>query len=1386
MSDIRRLIDSDSPNDWNLAVRQPELNGEDIDYLLGKMFAEARNNSWHGITATPERVGMRRPKVLPSCSALFHHPAFTPEHLHQMISIRHDKRPGEYGNGEKTTEATYRSPVMGFFESQGLPENEKFDEHAIHLMLDEHQDWFTGPHEVRQLVEHKNFKPSHMGRLLDLVNQRSGLGDAARRHPLDSSLSAGAPVSYGFGEIPYLKPFFDRNPDLPASYLDDWLDFALKNQHVIGTSHLVEQLAYHKSLTDAQFQKLITSDHPRRDALKNRQMSDSQLRAFLNDPRFQDATERSDWGKYRAQSEAIDNQEKLSPEIAELASRHPMRMVRTAVARHPSTPQHVLARLLEHEVGIEKHIISNPSTTPEMLHEVAKKFLRQLDELPVDFQMGTLNSLIDNPKTPSGAISMLIDPEGKLYGQKHKMLWDSVRQRVVKEAASLTPEQQLELATDRSHLVAKPLVMRDDVTPEALRVVFSTPRKGLNRVVPRDEILRRHPEVLTSQQLMDWFNEESAAGELVSYDRDALRAGISHRNMPPHVVDRLLTDENFDLRLMAAHSPHVKGEKLFETIHDPLHDDNEWADVLSANPNVDADLITSVALSHHNPVVRGAALRHPLATPELMRHVPYKDEPFEVIDGILKNPNAPGDLIDKIALDPATGSARYEALAHHAISDDALQKLISGPEAEFDPTLAMEANKHFIRRHPDMQFDPTMRARVRFGVGKLRRIRDLIWEHDPVKGEAPPNKLPPGDWSAGRVASGNISAKKLQQVIDSVPELHFNISETKWDGAQRHNAEPSNVTQINLTDDHVRKMKQAGVYNTFLSMMEVSEQSSHPVQPGATLGWVRWTGTPMLPVIAKTPAPAGDWAQKHQAKAGIHVDEIQSDFGQNWIKMARAQAEEAGEDADEAERQAAAKWPEDHQKAISGILFGGRHPNEVIGEAFMEHCRSQGWHETPIHIHDVSTKAPLSGMEETKKLPGHMQFTYRDLPKKLGMKADKYGKLPTQSNPTLKDKATWSDKIRKMESWLVERGELGDPLAQLGLSGAVERQLVALQGAGQSRPDPAMLREALVRLEDIPAAVVSVTGVDPKLLANISSLTKAEPEPTPERPPGHIAPLTRSAEEVAAAVKRAFHMGRVQGVYLGGKHSAGSMLATDPKEHTVWYLKPGSGGQSPAAGVQEEIASQARREAGFWHIAATWGLENYLPRAEVIVMDGHDWAALRFLDRGWKNFDDVNRQHPALAAMALERLRRAGILHRWAVLDWVCGNTDRHGGNLMLGPAGGVKLIDHGGAFAGPSFNPGRDPKSFVPFYLRYRIARWSQVPPEEKLASMAQLGAAQDDELRRWVQNLDVDRVIAICRKDGLNHEPPAARLRQIQHLAATVPGGQLHAAINRLWAGV
>ncbi len=303
---------------------------------------------------------------------------------------------------------------------------------------------------------------------------------------------------------------------------------------------------------------------------------------------------------------------------------------------------------------------------------------------------------------------------------------------------------------------------------------------------------------------------------------------------------------------------------------------------------------------------------------------------------------------------------------------------------------------------------------VGFGTGKLRQLRDLIT----AKGQdsMPPKELPPGDWKAFRDEKGNISVKKIDEFIEQQPKTKYGVSEGSWGGAQRHSREKSYVFQLNLSTDQVKKLKDAGVWETFRRMHHASARSNHPVGH-AGLGWVRWTG------------------DDH----GIHIDEVQSDLGQSFVKQAANQARLRGQDETEAAARAEKRYPEAHFQKIKDIVFGGKHPSEVLTEGFLQYLRNgkkatkTGYNRytgtsfkygarpsyvgTPVHIWQPESKASISLRHaEDRPLPGHFQVGYRDVPqKRLGMKPAKYGDLPTQVSKKHAGKATWGDTLRKRE-----------------------------------------------------------------------------------------------------------------------------------------------------------------------------------------------------------------------------------------------------------------------------------------------------------------------------------------------------------------------------------
>jgi uncharacterized protein YceK len=166
------------------------------------------------------------------------------------------------------------------------------------------------------------------------------------------------------------------------------------------------------------------------------------------------------------------------------------------------------------------------------------------------------------------------------------------------------------------------------------------------------------------------------------------------------------------------------------------------------------------------------------------------------------------------------------------------------------------------------------------GTEKARKMRDMILEASP-NGEASPKLLP--KWGnvvqIGRLPNGNISAQKIQQWIDQQPKQSFMVDMDKWDeGLQQHNDQPSTVLRFNVTDDHLNEIEEAGLSDAYQNLKDESFTDSHPISKHG-IGWVRFTA------VDKDGRPLDYGADgldpKKRPPAFIHIDEIQSDFGQN-------------------------------------------------------------------------------------------------------------------------------------------------------------------------------------------------------------------------------------------------------------------------------------------------------------------------------------------------------------------------------------------------------------------------------------------------------------------------------------------------------------------------
>jgi len=293
-----------------------------------------------------------------------------------------------------------------------------------------------------------------------------------------------------------------------------------------------------------------------------------------------------------------------------------------------------------------------------------------------------------------------------------------------------------------------------------------------------------------------------------------------------------------------------------------------------------------------------------------------------------------------------------------------------------------------------------------------------------------------------------------------------------------------------------------------------------------------------------------------------------------------------------------------------------------------------------------------------------------------------------------------------------------------------------------------------------------------------SRLTKSQPV----SPSAKVKASQEEGQSVADAVQRAYDDSFVLPIQLGGKHSDGSLIARDDQEDSSYLLKPGSGDLSPDAGVKDETASETAREAAFYHVAKDAGLGHLFPRCESLTIDGGEYAALELLP--WRFKPAIDDERKLESTIAFDYLAEQGDLWKVAALDFVLGNPDRHGHNIMVDDQSDIKFIDHGSAFAGVHFDPAFDKNSFVPYYLRAHVVDWSKKSQQQRLDEMPRTSTAEAiDELSTWLAEIEAPQLEFVLRKYGIDPAPSVARLEKLKAIAGKIPVDQ---AICVVWVSV
>lgn len=364
-----------------------------------------------------------------------------------------------------------------------------------------------------------------------------------------------------------------------------------------------------------------------------------------------------------------------------------------------------------------------------------------------------------------------------------------------------------------------------------------------------------------------------------------------------------------------------------------------------------------------------------------------------------------------------------------------------------------------------------------------------------------------------------------------------------------------------------------------------------------------------------------------------------------------------------------------------------------------------------------------------------------------------------------------------------------------GHDAGFQKVLRAAAFLGSVEPSPLDIRRARMAFEhDDVAAALQAYGLDLGLRGvlesildadtvreRVNKLAKAEIEADGMAPhPKEVHAVLPDGEKFAELVRKAIDSNQLYDAKLGGKHSAGSMIAYHPEEHIRILLKPGAGPQNPAAGEDESKSSQSKREACFYAASKVFGLQEVIPEVHLLLLDGKEYAAGKLLDFDYQNMNRIRAADVNKPARLFHLFRPTGELHRWAVMDYVLGNPDRNAGNVM-NRGDSIGLIDHGSAFAGDLFNPAHDLNSFVPYYLRATAPdNFHQMSPTEKLRALPRVSAAVEEQLTTWLKNISGEELAATLYRYGID---PGPSIRRLDALRSSLGPQPTDLAILSFW---
>jgi ADP-ribose pyrophosphatase YjhB (NUDIX family) len=732
------------------------------------------------------------------------------------------------------------------------------------------------------------------------------------------------------------------------------------------------------------------------------------------------------WGKY------IRGQNSIHPDPKVLASA-------------PVIPEEIWRAALEPATigsrpGSVAALFSRPDADSEYLGRAANFVLKGISNNTIHHSQRpfVLGALAKNPRLPSGSITSVADQLGP-SGASHDRSWDAVKSEgmhALLTRRDISPEEFADLAIRHSSYsrmatdeMAKTDPARMDTfinkaieeRPDLIALNGLLRPEQITKLVNKtqghgsvDYSLQTQPEDFTNESLKAiWDQNKTRKWPLQAISRipkeevkqylltggrnlftdtmGSFSSAAKHPGLTSEDIQEIADSKEGNFEPTLLFHPNLD-EKRRQKLWEKAGIDNQGK-VVSKMPAQYVDRFLSepdIPLSDHRGALRELSQRSDL-TPEFWSHQLSPGKNLERYSAINPSvlvlfhhmPNPVAGQVSRMLTEMGPITARQ--MPWQNAHDDVVRAVHGKFKLkDFYPDNSENAER-LLGRFQELGLEQPKRIKVQVGINKIRQFRGLAEE---AGGSINNRQLKEHGVDLGQHglnhlldAKGNLTVENVDKHLAAIPSEEWAHSETTWKGAQRHTRAQSRVFQLNMTPERRKEIDAMGLG----PILDKINEGGHPANKRHGVGWVRYTEKPK----------------------DIHMDEIQSDIGSSLIHRLK-------QNSDRASRLGV---PAEAVEQLNNAIWGGKHPSEVLHEAFLQHLRDSGKIGKKIHIWQAKSKAPLSDQDPNLPLPAHMQDTYQKQPKRMGYKEDVYGVGETQSNAKLQGAPTWSQTLKSEDTW---------------------------------------------------------------------------------------------------------------------------------------------------------------------------------------------------------------------------------------------------------------------------------------------------------------------------------------------------------------------------------